>query len=135
MKPICVSVLLSLTAGTAFAQPADLLIRIGLLYLKDGVWNGERLLPEGFVDFVSAPAPAWRKPEYGGLFWLNRVGAYSVPEDAYYAAGAGGQVTIIVPSLDLVVVRMGHSDGAAFMDESLNKALEQVVKCVSGVVQ
>jgi CubicO group peptidase (beta-lactamase class C family) len=109
--------------------------RIGLLYLKDGVWNGERLLPEGFVDFVSAPAPAWRKPEYGGLFWLNRVGAYSVPEDAYYAAGAGGQVTIIVPSLDLVVVRMGHSDGAAFMDESLNRALEQVVKCVSGVVQ
>ena len=65
------------------------------------------------------------------MFWLNRIGTYALPEDAYYAAGAGGQVTIIVPSLDLVVVRMGHSDGSAFMNESLNKALELVVKCVS----
>ncbi len=105
--------------------------RIGLLYLQDGEWNGERLLPEGFADFVSSPAPAWKRPEYGGMFWLNRVGTYAVPEDAYYAAGAGGQVTIIVPSLDLVVVRMGHSDGSAFMNDSLNKALEQVVKCVN----
>jgi CubicO group peptidase (beta-lactamase class C family) len=104
--------------------------RIGMLYLNDGVWNEERLLPEGFAEFVSTPAPGWRKPEYGGLFWLNKIGTFSVPEDAFYAAGAGGQVTIIVPSLDLVVVRMGHSDGAEFMRESLNKALGRVVAVV-----
>jgi CubicO group peptidase (beta-lactamase class C family) len=48
--------------------------RLGLLYLNDGIWQGERLLPEGFVEFVSTPAPAWSEPLYGGLFWLNRTG-------------------------------------------------------------
>lgn len=100
--------------------------RIGLLYLNDGVWNGERLLPEGFAEFARTPAPAWPKPEYGGMFWLNKVGTYALPDDAYYAAGAGGQVTIIVPSMNLVVVRMGHSDGSAYMAESLNKALTKL---------
>jgi CubicO group peptidase (beta-lactamase class C family) len=44
--------------------------RFGQLFLQDGVWQGERILPEGFVDFVSAPAPAWSRPEYGGMFWV-----------------------------------------------------------------
>ena len=48
--------------------------RLGQLYLQDGVWNDERLLPEGFVDFVSSPAPAWDRQQYGGFFWLNRTG-------------------------------------------------------------
>lgn len=100
--------------------------RIGMLYLNDGVWNGDRLLPEGFAEFAGTPAPGWRKPEYGGMFWLNKVGTYALPEDAYYAAGAGGQVTIIVPSMNLVVVRMGHSDGSPYMTESLNKALTKL---------
>ena len=42
--------------------------RIGMLYLNDGVWQGERLLPEGFVKFVSTPAPAWRDSTYGGRY-------------------------------------------------------------------
>ena len=45
--------------------------RLGQLYLQRGMWNGERLLPEEFVDFVRSPAPAWDEGEYGGLFWLN----------------------------------------------------------------
>jgi CubicO group peptidase (beta-lactamase class C family) len=87
--------------------------RIGLLYLQDGMWMGERLLPEGWAEFVSTSAPGWRRPEYGGLFWLNRVGTWALPEDTYLAAGAGGQNTYIVPSLDLVIVRMGHFRGTA----------------------
>jgi CubicO group peptidase (beta-lactamase class C family) len=87
--------------------------RIGLLYLQDGMWMGERLLPEGWAEFVSTSAPGWRRPEYGGLFWLNRVGTWTLPEDTYLAAGAGGQNTYIVPSLDLVIVRMGHFRGTA----------------------
>src|SRR5690606_489287 len=45
--------------------------RLGLLWLRDGVWEGRRILPEGYVDFVRAPAPAWGEPTYGGQFWLN----------------------------------------------------------------
>ncbi len=46
--------------------------RIGLLYLQDGVWQGQRVLPEGWTTFVRTPAPAWKRPEYGAFFWLNR---------------------------------------------------------------
>jgi CubicO group peptidase (beta-lactamase class C family) len=88
--------------------------RLGNLYLQDGVWNGERILPEGFVKFVRTLAPAWeadRRPIYGGFFWLNGENAFPVPKDAYYMAGAGGQTTLIIPSHDLVVVRLGHFKG------------------------
>lgn len=97
--------------------------RLGLLYLQDGMWNGERLLPEGYVKFVSTPATSWEQPIYGGLFWINGTGEINLPPDTYYMAGGGGQRTLICPSMDLVVVRMGHSEGGAFADASLNKAL------------
>ncbi|HUH12681.1 MAG TPA: serine hydrolase [Longimicrobiales bacterium] len=111
-----------LISGYDYGTPRNW-ARLGLLYLNRGVWQGERLLPEAFVDFVRAPAPGWDEPRYGGFFWLNRTGAFSLPEDAYYMAGAGGQYTFVVPSLDLVVVRMGHWRGSArgirLMDEAL----------------
>jgi CubicO group peptidase (beta-lactamase class C family) len=105
-------------------------LRLGMLYLQDGVWNGERLLPEGWVDFVRTPAPAWVEPVYGGLFWLNRTGAWPVPKDAYYMSGAGGQTTIIVPTHDLVVVRLGHYKGEHFAKIALARALEQLLAAV-----
>ena len=104
--------------------------RLGLLYLQDGVWNGERLLPEGWVDFVRTPAPAWDEPEYGGLFWLNRTGAWPVPEDAFYMSGAGGQVTLIIPTHDLVVVRLGHYKGEGYAAQALARALEHLISAV-----
>ena len=85
--------------------------RLGNLYLQDGVWNGERILPAGYTKFVSTPAPAWiadKRPIYGALFWINGAGQSPVPRESYYMAGAGGQTTMIVPSHDLVVVRLGH---------------------------
>ncbi len=105
-------------------------LRLGMLYLQDGVWNGERMLPEGWVDFVRTPAPAWDKPEYGGLFWLNRNGAWPVPEDAFYMSGAGGQVTLIIPTHDLVVVRLGHYKGEEHAAKALSRALEQLLEAV-----
>jgi CubicO group peptidase (beta-lactamase class C family) len=105
-------------------------LRLGMLYLQDGVWNGERLLPAGWVDFVRTPAPAWAKPEYGGLFWLNRTGEWPVPEDAFYMSGAGGQTTIIIPTHDLVVVRLGHYKGEERAAKSLARALEQLIAAV-----
>ncbi len=108
-------------------------LRLGLLYLQDGVWNGERLLPEGWADFVRTPAPAWSKPVYGGFFWLNRTGRWPVPEDAYFMAGAGGQYTIIIPTHDLVVVRLGHYKGAQAGEKSLRRALELLMEAVPQV--
>jgi hypothetical protein len=82
-----------LTQGYEFASGRDW-ARLGNLYLQDGVWNGERILPEGFVKFVSTLAPAWEadgRPIYGGFFWLNGNDEFPVPREAYFMAGAGGQ--------------------------------------------
>src|SRR5262245_5426931 len=105
-------------------------LRLGLLYLNDGVFNGERLLPEGWSNFVRTPAPAWSEPVYGGLFWLNRQRSWPVPEDAYYMAGSGGQFTIIVPTHDLVVVRLGHYAGDAWGIPAFARALELLIASV-----
>jgi CubicO group peptidase (beta-lactamase class C family) len=99
--------------------------RLGLLYLNDGVWMGERLLPAGFVSFVSTPAPAWKQPVYGGMVWVNGDSAWSLPRDAYAFRGAGEQDVFIVPSHELVIVRMGHFPGAqvGFRDVKRAQAL------------
>ena len=92
-------------------------VRFGLLHLWDGVWptpdgGSDRILPEGWVDFVRTPAPGAELRNYGGLFWLNRGGQLPrAPEDAYWAAGSMGQYTVIIPSRDIVIVRLGPSPG------------------------
>ncbi|MHC4329559.1 MAG: serine hydrolase domain-containing protein [Planctomycetota bacterium] len=86
--------------------------RFGLLYLQDGVWEGQRILPEGWVEYTRSPTPA--APEYGALFWLNTADAsgkrvYSdlLPSDMFMARGYEKQVIAIIPSRKLVVVRLG----------------------------
>ena len=113
--------------------PARDWARLGNLYLQDGVWNGERILPPGFVDFVSSVAPAWAadgRPIYGGFFWINGDGRFPVPRDAYYMSGAGGQQTLIIPSHDLVVVRQGHYRGQAAGGRALGNALALLMDAV-----
>jgi CubicO group peptidase (beta-lactamase class C family) len=130
-----------LLQGYEFGSARDW-VRLGNLYLQDGVWNGERILPEGFVEFVSTVAPAWEadgRPIYGGFFWINGVDSttgrrsFPIPETAYYMAGAGGQYTIIVPSHEMVVVRLGHYQGGGPGFEPLGLALEQLVEAVPAV--
>ncbi|MGB2713207.1 MAG: serine hydrolase [Vicinamibacterales bacterium] len=107
--------------------------RLGNLYLQDGLWNGERILPAGYAKFVSTLAPAWladKRPIYGGFFWINGAGEFPVPKDAYYMAGAGGQNTLIIPSHQLVVVRMGHFKGATPGAESFRRALSLLMEAV-----
>jgi CubicO group peptidase (beta-lactamase class C family) len=104
--------------------------RLGMLYLNDGVFEGERVLPEGWASLVSTPAPAWRLPRYGGMFWLNHTGQFDLPADAYAMAGAGSQYTIIVPSLDLVVVRMGRLAGGGPGHQALNQALPALTRAL-----
>jgi CubicO group peptidase (beta-lactamase class C family) len=122
-----------LTQGYDLASARDW-ARLGNLYLQEGVWNGQRILPAGFVKFVSTLAPAWvadGRPIYGGFFWINGDGALPVPKDTYYMAGAGGQYTMIIPSHDLVVVRMGHFKGDKIGSDDLNKALPLLLQAVS----
>jgi CubicO group peptidase (beta-lactamase class C family) len=87
--------------------------RFGLLYLNGGVWNGERLLTQEWIDFVRTPAPATvgRGGQYGGHFWLVPDNRDDVPPDAYSTNGNRGQYTIIAPSHDLVIVRRGLDYG------------------------
>jgi CubicO group peptidase (beta-lactamase class C family) len=84
--------------------------RLGQLYLDDGVWEGERILPEGWATLVAQPAPAFvRQPGqrgYGAQFWLFD-GVAGLPDGTYTTAGNKGQLATIVPAHDLVVVRTG----------------------------
>jgi len=121
-----------LTQGYELASARDW-ARLGNLYLQDGVWNGERILPDGYVKFVSTLAPAWeadKRPIYGGFFWINGDGKYPVPKEAFYMSGVGGQTTLIIPSHDLVVVRLGHYKGSQAGDKGFKQALALLMDAV-----
>jgi CubicO group peptidase (beta-lactamase class C family) len=89
--------------------------QFGLLYLQDGVWQDERILPRGWVEYSTTPTPHAPRGEYGALFWLN-AGSPSdpadrrwpgAPRDAFAATGFQEQKVIIIPSKKLVLVRFG----------------------------
>jgi len=103
--------------------------RFGLLYLNDGVFNGERILPEGWVDYTRTPASE-SNGEYGALFWLNRSGNFpSAPEDMYSCNGHDRQYIFIIPSRELVIVVLGFSpkpDNEIDLDRLLKDILATV---------
>ena len=78
--------------------------RIGILMLRRGEWNGKRILPESWV--AESLVPCRLNPNYGLLWWLNTAhGRYkSAPEGSFYASGAGGNLTWVLPEYDLVAV-------------------------------
>lgn len=85
------------------------LARFGLLYQQDGVFLGERLLPQGWTKYVTTPSGPQPDGEfgYGATFWLmNR--SPGVPADTYAAFGNRGQYVVIVPSREIVIVRRGE---------------------------
>ena len=83
--------------------------RFGQMYLDDGCVAGERILPEGWVEYTAAPASD-SKGAYGAYFWLNRNKACpDVPEDMFSCQGHDGQEVYIIPSKGLVVVILGYS--------------------------
>ena len=98
----------------AFATPRDW-ARFGLLYLQDGVWGGERILPEGWVKYTTTPTPKAPQGEYGAHFWLNSGTANNpadrrwpdAPVDTFAALAFQMQRVIIIPSKNLVLVRLG----------------------------
>jgi CubicO group peptidase (beta-lactamase class C family) len=102
-----------LGGGYAWASAPDW-ARLGLLYLRDGVWDGRRILPEGWVDFTRTVAPAENNGTYGAHFWINAEAAEEQFQmlrpgiEAFQMNGNAGQYVVIVPDRDLVVVRLGE---------------------------
>lgn len=89
--------------------------RFGTLYLRDGTWNGDRLLPKDWIAYTREVAPA-SGGVYGAQFWTNADGAElpDAPHDMYSCNGFEGQRVFIIPSHDLVIVRMGLNSHVDF---------------------
>ncbi len=118
------------TAGTFvgssyFYATARDFARFGLLYLRDGVWDGRRLLPEGWVD--AARTPQALEPDslnwYGQHWWV-----YPCSHGTFRASGYEGQAVAVVPGLDLVIVRLGKTPFANGNDP-LFLHLAELISC------
>jgi CubicO group peptidase (beta-lactamase class C family) len=111
--------------------------RLGLLYLNDGVWNGERILPEGWVKYSVTPAPAATRREYGAQIWLNQgrpdhpetLEYPGLPTEAIVFDGFEKNFVVIIPSKALVVVRLGVTHNKNFhLDKLVNGIIEALPK-------
>ncbi|GAA4823826.1 serine hydrolase [Algivirga pacifica] len=81
--------------------------KFGQLYLNDGTWDGNEILSHDWLEFTKREAPN-SEGHYGGHFWLNKGGEMpDVPRDAFFANGFHGQRLTVIPSLELVILRMG----------------------------
>ena len=92
--------------GVSAEATAQDFAKLGLLYLRDGVWDGERILPEGWVQYSRTPSASNR--EYGAGWWLDlkRPGVF-------YAIGVDGQVIAVVPDQDLTFVALSTDSNAS----------------------
>jgi CubicO group peptidase (beta-lactamase class C family) len=112
--------------------------RFGLLCSRDGVWNGRRILPEGWMKYSTTPTPGAPKGMYGAQFWLNAGDPQNhaerwkaeAPVDMYSMSGFEGQYVSIVPSRKLVIVRLGLSDPEDNWDHG--RFIADLVHAVSG---
>lgn len=101
--------------------------RVGQLYLNNGRWGDEQILPEEWVSFVrQPPADSRASNMYGAQFWLNKPHP-ELPEDTYYMGGFHGQRVFIIPSEELVVVRLGVTYNGNFnFDQFVNQIIEVI---------
>jgi CubicO group peptidase (beta-lactamase class C family) len=92
-------------------------LRVCRLYMDDGVWNGDRILPEGWVEYSLTPTPNSTNACYGAHIWLNAAQdpgdrqMPSVPADAFMFKGFQSQWIVGIPSKDLMVARLGVTHG------------------------
>ncbi len=110
--------------------------RFGLLYMNDCVWNGERILPEGWVKQTTTTSPSNKLKNYGYQFWLNGFNEDhpsqrkfpDVPIDMFYCDGFAGQFIYIIPSKKLVAVRLGLTLDGSFDG---NDFLKRIIGCIN----
>ena len=111
----------------AWATPRDW-SKFGLLYLNKGNWNGEQILDESWVKYTATPTNT-SEGRYGAQFWLNAGGKFpDVPRDMFYCSGYQGQMVAIIPSMDIVIVRMGLKEDPAF---EFNGFLKGIIESVN----
>jgi CubicO group peptidase (beta-lactamase class C family) len=121
--------------GSSFAfMTARDWARFGELHRRDGEWFGRRILPEGWVRYVTTPTPRAPLGRYGAHWWLNagdpRDPAQrpwpALPPDVYAARGHSGQWVVVAPASKLVVVRLGLS----YPDDEDQGAVELVAELI-----
>ena len=109
--------------GSGISANVDAMARVGLLYLRGGLWDGRRLLPAEFVAQAGTTVPAVvglpevdpkeygnASDHYGLLWWNNADGTLDgVPRDAFWSWGLYDSLIVVIPSLDIVVARAGQS--------------------------
>ncbi|HSB93442.1 MAG TPA: serine hydrolase [Flavitalea sp.] len=108
--------------------------RFGLLYLHNGRWNGEQLLPLDWVSSSVQPAMKDSPIQYGYQWWLNTPNIKGIrkypklPEDLYYADGYESQFVFVIPTKDLVIVRLGLTKGNYFDEEAFVASIINAIK-------
>lgn len=122
--------------------PARAWARFGLLYLNDGVLDGERILPPGWVDYSARLTAGSEAFGYGAGFWTNR-GALrgfaerrlrlGMPADSFMARGTQGQYVVVVPSARLVVVRLGMAFSRFEDIEGVSQLVREATAAVRGL--
>lgn len=93
--------------------------RFGMLYCNNGNWFGDQILTPEWIEFTTTPASGTEYGEYGALFWLNKGNPNDssqryypdIPRDLYCAEGFLGQRLYVLPSKELVVLKLGHTFG------------------------
>lgn len=102
--------------------------RFGQLYLQNGRWGNEQILPEGWVNF-SREAAVGSDGIYGAQIWLRTQDAQSAPTDIFMFRGFQDQRIVMIPSLSLVIVRLGMNEDQTF---PLNDYLSKVLSVLTG---
>ncbi len=100
--------------------------KYGQFYLQDGVWNGERLLPEGWVKYSSTETPH-SDGKYAAQFWVDHRDK-TFPQDAFFADGFEGQFVTVIPSKEMVIVRLGCTPGKGFNHVEFVKSVVKAVR-------
>jgi len=108
--------------GSGFSMNVNAMARLGLLYLREGWWGGEQILPRSFIEQVRQPGPGMKDlrmhegdphgdhapAHYGLLWWNNADGSIpGLPRDAYWSWGLYDSFILVIPSLDIVAARAG----------------------------
>lgn len=129
--------------ANSYATSRDL-AKIGYMYLHNGEWNGEMILPPEWMRVMLTPSPGYVSPGtvikdvtetgvYGGSFWLNREVKkgegkpypYS-PDDLFAAIGYMGQVLVVLPSQNMVIVRTGYDHS---FNDKLDAFITRAISC------
>jgi CubicO group peptidase (beta-lactamase class C family) len=113
--------------------------RLGQLYAQDGVVSGQRILPEGWVDYSSRFTPGSEDYGYGAGFWTNRGSsdaaeqrvAAGMPPDSFMARGSYGQYVLVSPSQRLIIVRLGNAYTRAGDLRAMERLTANVVRALS----